>query len=426
MAKVRLIFKTEDQHPMKQKLIPILLFTLLIAGAPFQAISQSSLSDLNQTLRYSRYSRLALKIIPIKKDRDRFTTQFVVEKIEENSDFNTYSFSYNLVSSYEEPITAENTVLLGENDLKFDTDRHWVFEKEMEIPSDQDQAIVVMTALDTRQGDSYFYHVDLKSSFVFSHPTFGAYYANDVPFDQNYLPAGEALLFKSLKGPNLHGFYYPMEFEVPYPPMETKPSPVPKELDVVDEGDFLANVPRALDKLGYYFFQQDTADTNGVLVKTTHDAFPKVKDWEEMVQMVTYISTRREHETLLTAEDKKRALDEYWINLTKNPETAKELIREYFRQVEFANILFTDFKAGWKTDKGMVYIVMGPPQEVNFYLDREVWTYQGVNESSKIRFTFARVKNILNPHYYTLNRSRAYQPIWFKNISQWRSGKMAF
>ncbi|WP_297337786.1 GWxTD domain-containing protein [Algoriphagus sp.] len=411
---------------MKQNLIPILLFLLLITGAPYQAISQSSISELNQTLRYSRYSRLALKIIPIKKGKDRFITQFVVEKIEENSAFNTYSFSYNLVSGYDEPITAENTILLGESELKFDTDRHWVFEREIEIPSDQEQAIVLLTALDTRQGDSYYYHVDLKSPFVFSHPTFGAYYANDVPFDQTYLPAGEALLFKSSQGPNLHGFYYPMEFEVPYPPMETKPAPVPRELNVVDEGDFLANVPKELSELGYYFFQQDTADTNGVLVKTTHEAFPKVKDWEEMVQMVTYISTRREHETLLTAEDKKRALDEYWINLTKNPETAKELIREYFRQVEFANILFTDFKAGWKTDKGMVYIVMGPPQEVNFFLDREVWTYQGVDESSKIRFTFARVKNILNPHYYTLNRSRAYQPIWFKNISQWRSGKMAF
>ncbi|SDC53255.1 GWxTD domain-containing protein [Algoriphagus faecimaris] len=411
---------------MKQKLIPILLFSLLLIGVPLFVQAQNSLSNLNQALRYSRYSRIALKIIPLKKSDNQFTAQFIVEKIEENPDFNTYSFSYNVLGDYNEDISPDNNQLFGENDLKFDTDRHWVFEKDIAIPQNQEEAILLMTVLDTRQGDAYYYHVDLKSPFVFSQPTFGAYYANDVPFDQTYLPTGEALLFKSTKGPTLHGFHYPVNFDVPYPPMETKPAPVPKEIEVLDEGDFLANVPKTLDKLGYYFFQQDTSDTNGVLVKTTHEAYPKVRDWEEMIEMVTYISTRREHEELVSAEDKKKALDQYWFNLTKNPDAAKNLIREYFRQVEFANILFTDFKAGWKTDKGMIYIVMGPPQEVNFFQDREVWTYQGVDESSKIRFTFARVKNILNPHYYTLNRSRAYQPIWFKNISQWRSGKMAF
>jgi len=151
-----------------------------------------------------------------------------------------------------------------------------------------------------------------------------------------------------------------------------------------------------------------------------------VKDWSEMVDMVTYISTKKEHETLLLAQDKKKALDAYWYNLTRNEEVAKDLIRNYFKMVEFANILFTDFKQGWKTDRGMVYIVMGPPQEVNFFEDREVWSYAGIDDTSKIRFTFTRVKTILSPHFYTLNRSRAYQPIWFKNISQWRSGRMAF
>ncbi|WP_026954877.1 GWxTD domain-containing protein [Algoriphagus vanfongensis] len=411
---------------MKLKPIQIFSFFTLLLITTFSSFGQTQLQDLNQALRYSRYSRLALKVIPVKKSDNQFLVQLVVEKIEEQPSFDTYSFSYNLLNSYQDEINSDNSVLLTENDLKIDSERHWVFEKEINLPEGQEQAILLFSAMDTRQGDPYYYHVDLKSPFVFDLPSFGAYYANSVPFDQTYLTTGEALLFKSSKGPNLHGFYYPINFDVPYPPMETKPAPVPKEVEVQDIGDFLANVPKELDQQGYYFFQQDTSESTGLLIKTTHEAFPKVKDWEEMVQMVTYISTRKEHEALLMAENKKKALDNYWINLTRNPDTAQDLIREYFRQVEFANLLFTDFKEGWKTDKGMVYIVMGPPQEVHFYLDREVWTYQGLDQSSKIRFTFARVKNILNPHYYTLNRSRAYQPVWFKNISQWRSGRMAF
>lgn len=403
-----------------------LIFLLTILCISHSSFAQKTLSSTDQTLRYSLYSRLGLKIIPIKTGPGSFKVQFVIEKIEENPAFANFSFSYSILNSYEQEILSDQTNLLTQNDLKADTERHWLFEKSIEIPESQQTAIALLTVLDTRQGDEYVYHIDLKSSFVIDHPDFGAYYANDVPFDQAYLNKEEPLLFKTVRAPAIHSFFYPMVFEVPFPPMETRPADIPKELNVINQGDFLPNVPKELDEEGYYFFQSDTTASTGLLLKAAHESFPKVKDWEEMVQMVTYISTRKEHEALLLAEDKKKALDEYWIALTRNPEIAKELIRNYFRMVEFANILFTDFKEGWKTDRGMVYIVMGPPQEVNFYLDREVWSYGGMDESSKIRFTFARAKTLLSPHFYTLNRSRAYQPVWFKNISQWRSGRMAF
>lgn len=388
--------------------------------------AQKTLSSTDQALRYSLYSRLGLKIIPIKTSEESFKVQFVIEKIEENPAFANFSFSYSLLNSYDQEILSDQINLLTENDLKANSERHWIFEKTVGIPASQPTAIALLTVLDIRQGDEYTYHIDLKSPYVLGQPDFGAYYANEIAFDQNYINKDESLLFKTVNSPSIHTFFYPMKFDVPFPPMETRPADIPKELNVINMGDFLANIPKELNEEGYYFFQTDTAATTGLLLKSTHESFPKVKDWEEMIQMVTYISTRKEHETLLLAQDKKKALDEYWINLTRNPEIAKELIRNYFRMVEFANILFTDFKEGWKTDRGMVYIVMGPPQEVNFYLDREVWSYAGMDASSKIRFTFARAKTILSPHFYTLNRSRAYQPIWFKNISQWRSGRMAF
>ena len=402
----------------------LVLFTSF-ASSPI-TFAQKTLSSIDQALRYSLYSRLGLKVIPIKLSEESFKVQFVVEKIEENPAFANFSFSYSILNSYDQEILSDQINLMTETDLEVDSDRHWIFEKIITIPESQNTAIALLTVLDTRQGDEYVYHLDLKSSYVVDQPDFGAYYANEVPFDQNYLNTNESLLFKTVKTPSIYSFFYPMKFDVPFPPMETRPADIPKELNVINMGDFLANVPKELNEEGYFFFQTDTTASTGLLLKTTHESFPKVKDWQEMVEMVTYISTRKEHETLLLAQDKKKALDEYWINLTRNPEIAKELIRNYFRMVEFANLLFTDFKEGWKTDRGMVYIVMGPPQEVNFYLDREVWSYAGMDASSKIRFTFARAKTLLSPHFYTLNRSRAYQPVWFKNISQWRSGRMAF
>ncbi len=405
------------------KLLPLFCFLVILSHT---TVAQTTLSSTDQALRYSIYARLGLKIIPIKLSDTAYKLQFVVEKIEENASLETYQFSYTLLSSYEEEIQAEKKIKLGAEQLLGDTERHWLFEATVEVPLSQQTAIAFFEALDSRQKDTYTSHLDLKGSFVFDQPDFGYFYANDVPFDQSYLTKDQSILFKTSKGPTLFSFFYPSPFAVPFPPMETRLADVPKEVVAENRGDFLSNIPKKLIDEGYYFFQSDSTAKAGLLLRTVHDAFPKVKDWNEMVEMVTYISTKKEHESLLLAQDKKKALDAYWLNLTRNEEVAKDLIRNYFKMVEFANILFTDFKEGWKTDRGMVYIVMGPPQEVNFFEDREVWSYAGIDDTSKIRFTFTRVKTILSPHYYTLNRSRAYQPIWFKNISQWRSGRMAF
>jgi GWxTD domain-containing protein len=411
---------------MNQKYFKLLPLFCLFVSLSYTTVGQTTLSSTDQALRYSIYARLGLKIIPIKLSDTSYKLQFVVEKIEENASLDNYQLSYTLLSSYEEEIRPEKKIKLGAAQLLADTERHWLFETTVDIPQSQGTAIAFLEALDNRQKDAYTSHLDLKGAFVFDQPDFGIFYANSVPFDQNYLTQGQSVLFKTSKGPSLFSFFYPSPSAVPFPPMESRLAEVPKEVTVENRGDFLANIAKTLTDEGYYFFQTDSTASTGLLLRTVHEAFPKVKDWNEMVDMVTYISTKKEHESLLLAQDKKKALDAYWLNLTRNEEVAKDLIRNYFKMIEFANILFTDYKEGWKTDRGMVYIVMGPPQEVNFFEDREVWSYAGIDDTSKIRFTFTRVKTILSPHFYTLNRSRAYQPIWFKNISQWRSGRMAF
>ncbi|AGA78438.1 GWxTD domain-containing protein [Echinicola vietnamensis] len=400
----------------------ILIFCL----AAWDVHGQSNLKNINQSLRYSRYSRISPKIIPLKTGEREFLLQMPVEKIEEAPNFDDYTFSYVVVEDFEEEITEKNIVPLTASDLAKDTDRHFYFEKSVTIPADQNEAYAVIICKDTRQGDQYVYHTDLISPFIADIPNFGAYYDNDIPFDQTYINKGEALLFKSDQSMNLYHYFYPRAFEIPLPPMETRPAPVAKDIQVIDKGEFLVNVPQPFEDEGYYFVQTDTAEQTGFMVKTTNAAYPRVSTYDEMIDKLVYISTRNEHEALRAAEDKKKALDQYWLELTHDTEKAQGIIREYFRQIEFANILFTDFKEGWKTDRGMIYTVMGPPTGVFFDADKEIWIYDKIGSKSKISFTFARIRNIFTPNYYKLNRSRSYQPEWFQSITLWRSGKMAF
>jgi GWxTD domain-containing protein len=414
------------RHKINLKTIGFLAFVISLFSFSLNSYSQETLESLNQALRYSRYSRLALKIIPIQENERTFLLQMPIEKIEENIDFDTYKFSYAVLSGYQDPITSQNLIQLTQEDLTGETDFHYYFEKRVVIPESQETAIALIKAVDTRQGDEYFYHLDLISPFVFGHPNFWAYYGDNIPFDQSFILKDQTVEFKGRGLVMLYSFNYPTRFDVPLPPMEIRPAPVPREVQVDFEGDFLLNTLKTFAKDGYYFIQSDTNSTQGMLLKSGHEAYPKVRDYDEMVEMVAYISTRNEHEALKSAEDKKKALDQYWYGMLKDEDAARKVIREYFKQIEFANILFSDFKEGWKTDRGMVYTVMGPPNEVFFRANGEIWSYLMANSNSKITFTFARVKNILTPNYYILNRSRALQPEWFKSITAWRNGQMVF
>lgn len=408
------------------KIKPISGFVLFLFCIPLFTFAQQNLESTNQALRYSRYSRLSPKIIPIEEPNRTFLLQMPVEKIEVGIEFDSYTFSYGVLPGFQATITDQNLIKLTKEDLILETEYHYYFEKRVTIPEGQQTAIALLKAVDTRQGDEYYYHMDLISPFIFGHSNFGLYYEDRLPFDQTFLDQNEPVEFKGRGVIKLHTFFYPATFDVPLPPMEIRPAPVPREMKVEYQGSFLANMPKTFPGIGYYFIQADTNSTQGALLKTVHNVFPRVKDYEEMVEMVTYISTRREHELLKEAADKKLALDQYWYTMTKDTVSAKKLIKEYFKQIEFANILFTDFKEGWKTDRGMVYVVMGPPNEVYFKLDSETWSYGTPESISKITFTFARVKNILTPSFYTLNRSRALQPEWFKSITLWRNAQMVF
>jgi GWxTD domain-containing protein len=57
-----------------------------------------------------------------------------------------------------------------------------------------------------------------------------------------------------------------------------------------------------------------------------------------------------------------------------NESKARRTIRAYYRRVTQANMLFTSYKEGWKTDMGMVISSFGKPDQINKTKDKEVWT----------------------------------------------------
>src|SRR5205085_2026998 len=83
-------------------------------------------------------------------------------------------------------------------------------------------------------------------------------------------------------------------------------------------------------------------------------------------------------------------------------ERARELLKRYYGRVKEANRNFTSYCEGWKTDRGMIFIIFGPP--VNVYHSRrdEVWVYGNEANPGALRFIFNKLENRLK--FFRLRR----------------------
>lgn len=98
----------------------------------------------------------------------------------------------------------------------------------------------------------------------------------------------------------------------------------------------------------------------------TEDYFKK---WLE--EDVRYIITDEEREIfqkLTTPEEKEQFIEQFWYRRDPDPRTAvNEFKEEHYRRIAYANERFSSGIPGWLTDRGRIYIIHGPPDEVTAY-----------------------------------------------------------
>jgi len=113
----------------------------------------------------------------------------------------------------------------------------------------------------------------------------------------------------------------------------------------------------------------------------------------EMVDELVYIATPAEIRKLKNAsrENRDSLWNAFWKKRDPVPTTEKnEAEIEYFKRVKYANEHFTSYKPGWKTDRGMIYIKYGPPDDIESFpynIDSEPYEIWYYNELHK-RFVF--------------------------------------
>jgi GWxTD domain-containing protein len=180
----------------------------------------------------------------------------------------------------------------------------------------------------------------------------------------------------------------------------------------------------SLPSKGFFHLKTNSSTKDGVTFFVYESSFPKIKNTEQMIHATRYIMSRKEFDNCMLSEDKKGAIDKFWLDISGSNERAKELIRKYYNRVQEANKLFTSFQEGWKTDRGMIFIVFGAPNKVTKRKNGEIWTYGEVGNPRSIVFAFTKIVNPFTDNDYFLERSEAYKVSWYEAVDMWRQGRI--
>jgi GWxTD domain-containing protein len=338
-----------------------------------------------------------------------------------------FAFNYSLYPDYanKQSVLSSGTVAVTSENLSEDGG---LFTIWFDIPKPKDlfTAVALIDIRDLKTNNKIVNDCLLR----FQSGKLGDYFmffdkAGKKPLAKNFLSVEDTVILRSLdnRSQTFKTYRYKYEFEAAISPMSTTPRNASKSLYVDSAFAITSNTPVVLPNEALYYFSRDSAEVYGIGMVVTDKRFPKVTRPEKLVRPLIYMSTNAETNDLYNSKEPKRTLDNYWLNITQgNQVTAKRTIRAFYQRVEQANRLFTTYKDGWKTDKGMVFIIMGDPAKISRTKDKEIWTYNRASQYSELNFTFTKRSNQFADDHYELQRYAEYQSIWFPTVEQWRNG----
>jgi GWxTD domain-containing protein len=116
---------------------------------------------------------------------------------------------------------------------------------------------------------------------------------------------------------------------------------------------------------------------------------------------VVYIIAPEERdvfESLSSPEEKEQFIEQFWARRDPDPRTAyNEFKTEHYRRIAYANEYFGSGLQGWQTDRGRIYIIHGPPAEIEAYPAGGSYTrpfYEGGGRTATFPFEIWRYQRI--------------------------------
>lgn len=175
---------------------------------------------------------------------------------------------------------------------------------------------------------------------------------------------------------------------------------------------------------GYYVLKPSSSSGAAMCFINAGIFFPEIKSLLDMLEPLKLITGNKEYSDLEDSNNLKLAIDEFWLSKSNNMKFAKEQIRVFYNRVYLANKYFTEDKVGWKTDRGNIYVLFGPPSIVNVSATGEEWFYGENPDVAGVLFIFDKINNLYSGYSYAVRRDSDYQSVWSQAVTTWRDGRI--
>lgn len=156
--------------------------------------------------------------------------------------------------------------------------------------------------------------------------------------------------------------------------------------------------------------------------------FPVLTTAWEKTKPLIYLMDDDEYKELMlikNVDSLKNAIEQFWHHHIQPRAKAREVMQQYYSRVVVANKEFSNFKEGWKTDEGMIFILFGNPWIIDKDLKKKTWYYSYNRLDHSKSFTFERVK-VFSESYpfknYVLKRKFDYNNVLYQQKQLWLSG----
>jgi len=109
---------------------------------------------------------------------------------------------------------------------------------------------------------------------------------------------------------------------------------------------------------------------------------PESRDFYNYAQLIMTKIEKDIFKHLPDKEAREEFIEDFWAKRDPDPYTEEnEYKEEFYRRIEYANKRFKEGTPGWKTDRGRMYIYLGPP-------DKFEETYTNPNTGARLRGSY--------------------------------------
>jgi GWxTD domain-containing protein len=367
-----------------------------------------SVSSVNYSYLYNVQTEVELQINPV-MGKDSITVYYKL--IAKNPSGALYSLQWEKKDSYAQRQGAIISPLDSVQLVKGVAEGKFVF------PKPEKPWVLVGEVVNRKTSKGWFFFRQIEA-----HYPVNGYLEKDgqKEFQPYKIASNKYTVHGSGSGNPIHFSFYKDNFQSPTPPFAEKEFKMdrflfPDSTFTVQPG---AQIGPFKDE-GLYLAQEDTTSSEGFSFLVKREPYPRYNTIAALKGPLLFVTTREENDRIGAAGEDKTKFDKVILDITSDKDRAKKFMRNYFKRVETANQLFTSYKEGWKTDRGMIYIVFGLPDEVATNGQQEVWAYKYPRQT----FKFTKSGSVYNPDHYVLVRDSQYTEDWYSTIDLWRKSQ---